>query len=121
MRALWSGRYKSVTPRDFKQMVDRYIPVMQGHAQQDAQEFLAFLMNALHDDLNRVRTRERVEDPDSSGGMEEDKMAALVWANHLKRNNSVIVDFFQVRGEGGGEGREGGRQDVSKHWFSLID
>lgn len=95
MRALWSGRYKSVTPRDFKHMVDRYIPNMQGHAQQDAQEFLAFLMNALHDDLNRVCTHVHIDEPDSAS-MDEGKMARQVWTNHVKRNNSVIVDFFQV-------------------------
>ena len=95
MRALWSGRYKSVTPRDFKSMVDQYIPDMQGYAQQDAQEFLAFLMNALHEDLNRVKQRVSIQEP--GRGMEEGKMARLVWENHLKRNNSVIVDFFQVR------------------------
>ena len=95
MRVLWSGRYKSVTPRDFKNMVDCYIPNMQGHAQQDAQEFLAFLMNELHEDLNRVHNRAYIPEPDSSR-MEDRQLANLAWSNHLKRNNSVIVEFFQV-------------------------
>ena len=28
----------------------------------------------------------------------DDVVAALAWENHLKRNRSVIVDLFQVRG-----------------------
>ena len=96
MRALWSGRFKSVTPRDFKAMVDHYIPSMQGHAQQDAQEFLAFLMNGLHEDLNRVRTRIHIP-PDAEGSnMDQRSLANLAWANHVKRNNSIIVQYFQV-------------------------
>jgi ubiquitin C-terminal hydrolase len=95
MRSLWLGRYKSVTPRDFKNMVDQYIPVMQGHAQQDAQEFLAFLMNGLHEDLNRVQTRAQIADLDSNK-LDERTLAHLTWENHLKRNKSVIVEFFQV-------------------------
>lgn len=96
MKALWSGRYRSITPRDFKHMVDASIPDMQGHAQQDANEFLAFLMNELHEDLNRIRDRVYVPEPDNSK-LEERQMAALAWNNHVKRNNSVIVDYFQVR------------------------
>lgn len=95
MRSLWSGRYKSVTPRDFKNMVDQYIPTMQGHAQQDAQEFLAFLMNGLHEDLNRVHTRTQIAEVDGAS-LDEHTHARLAWGNHLKRNSSVIVDYFQV-------------------------
>ena len=94
MRNMWSGRYKSVTPRDFKAMVDRFIPHMQGHSQQDAQEFLAFLMNELHEDLNRVTNCEYISEPDSNE-MDDRKLASIAWKNHLKRNSSVIVEHFQ--------------------------
>ena len=77
MRALWSGRYKSVTPRDFKSMVDQYIPDMQGYAQQDAQEFLAFLMNALHEDLNRVKQRVSIQEPGRRDGGGQDGQAGV--------------------------------------------
>ncbi len=100
VKAMWSGSYKSVTPRDFKAMVDQYIPSMQGNAQQDAQEFLAFLMNELHEDLNRVSERVYIPEEAHPKGMGERERAVLSWENHLKRNNSVIVDNFQVSREG---------------------
>ena len=93
-RALWGGNYKSVTPRDFKSMVDVCIPSMKGYDQQDAQEFLAFLMNELHEDLNRVE--ERVYIPEQEGQGTDREQASLAWTNHIKRNNSIIVDNFQV-------------------------
>ena len=92
-RTLWCGKFKSITPKDFKAMVDVCIPAMKGHAQQDAQEFLAFLMNELHEDLNRVKERVYMEEPEGGSDREQ---ARLTWDLHVKRNNSIIVDHFQV-------------------------
>lgn len=75
-------------------MVDVCIPSMQGYDQQDAQEFLAFLMNELHEDLNRVEERVYIPEQESQGT--EREQASLAWTNHIKRNSSVIVDYFQV-------------------------
>jgi len=54
MKVMWSGQYRSVSPRDFKHTICKFAPQFAGNAQQDAQELLAFLMDGLHEDLNRV-------------------------------------------------------------------
>lgn len=56
MKALWSGQYKCITPRDFKITIGKINDQFSGYEQQDSQELLLFLMDGLHEDLNRVGT-----------------------------------------------------------------
>ena len=59
------------------------------------QELLAFLLDGLHEDLNRVRHKPYIEERDA-GGRPDNVVAAEAWANYRQRNDSVIVDHFQV-------------------------
>ncbi|UJR27426.1 hypothetical protein I4U23_008715 [Adineta vaga] len=61
--------------------------------QHDSQEFLSFLIDGLHEDLNRVYHKPYVELKDSDDRPDED-VAYEHWANHLARNTSIIVDLF---------------------------
>lgn len=71
--------------------------------QEDAQEFLSYLLDTIHEDLNRVpkgegiNLREKLEPVKdvhtSTTDMEE--TAKISWKNHLVNNKSVIVDIFQ--------------------------
>ena len=56
VKSLWSGQYKHIAPREFKSTIGRFAQQFSGTSQQDSQEFLAFLMDGLHEDLNRVCT-----------------------------------------------------------------
>lgn len=60
-----------------------------------SQELLAFLLDGLHEDLNRVKSKPYIEAKDAEGRPDEE-VADEYWANHLARNNSVIVDVCQV-------------------------
>jgi ubiquitin C-terminal hydrolase len=57
---VWSGDYSAVAPRNLKRCIGKYAPQFNGFSQHDAQEFLAFLLDGLHEDLNRVRRCQRV-------------------------------------------------------------
>ena len=57
IKALWSGQYRHIAPREFKTTIGRFAQQFSGTSQQDSQEFLAFLMDGLHEDLNKVRAR----------------------------------------------------------------
>lgn len=50
---LWSAKSCVVSPRDLKRTIDQFAPQFAGYEQHDAQEFMDFLLEALHDDLNR--------------------------------------------------------------------
>lgn len=45
----------------------RFAPQFSGYQQQDSQELLAFLLDGLHEDLNRVKKKPYLELKDASG------------------------------------------------------
>ncbi|XP_074481651.1 ubiquitin carboxyl-terminal hydrolase 15 isoform X4 [Sebastes fasciatus] len=93
IKQLWSGKYSYVTPRPFKTQVGRFAPQFSGYQQQDSHELLAFLLDGLHEDLNRIRKKPYIQLKDANG--RPDKLVAEeAWENHVKRNDSIIVDIF---------------------------
>ncbi|CDQ96028.1 unnamed protein product [Oncorhynchus mykiss] len=64
---LWSGTQKNVAPLKLRWTIAKYAPRFNGFQQQDSQELLAFLLDGLHEDLNRVHEKPYVELNDSNG------------------------------------------------------
>ena len=99
MSRLWDtdDAPKSYVPRDFKMQLQRFAPQFQGYQQHDSQELVAFLLDGLHEDLNRVIKKPYVEKPDWTGKNDYDLalLAKDSWEGYMKRNDSVIVDLFQ--------------------------
>uniref|UniRef100_A0A8C9VFV7 Ubiquitin carboxyl-terminal hydrolase n=1 Tax=Scleropages formosus TaxID=113540 RepID=A0A8C9VFV7_SCLFO len=93
IKQLWSGKYSYVTPRPFKTQVGRFAPQFSGYQQQDSHELLAFLLDGLHEDLNRIRKKPYIPLKDAEGRPDE-IVAQEAWENHIKRNDSIIVDIF---------------------------
>ncbi|GAB5370425.1 hypothetical protein AAMO2058_001491900, partial [Amorphochlora amoebiformis] len=96
---LWGGEVgerrvgRSLSPRCFKNVIARFSPMFVGYEQHDAQELLAFLLDGLHEGLNRVYDKPYVNIPDSKG--RPDSMVAKEhWDVYLKRNRSIIVDLM---------------------------
>ena len=95
---LWAGgASSSYSPRDFKLALQRFAPQFSGYQQHDSQELVAFLLDGLHEDLNRVLRKPYVEKPDWEGGGDKElvRLAKSSWEGYMKRNDSVIVDLFQ--------------------------
>lgn len=113
---IWSGNNSYVIPRQFKLAISKFAPQFTGYQQQDSQvclklrsilinqsvlsllysylkELLAFLLDGLHEDLNRVLKKPYVE-LGSHVGKTDDVFAEESWNDHMKRNDSVIVDIF---------------------------
>lgn len=87
----------SYSPREFKQQLQHFAPQFSGYQQHDSQELVAFLLDGLHEDLNRVLKKPYVEKPDWEGGGDKElvELAQKSWDGYMKRNDSVIVDLFQ--------------------------
>eukprot|EP00063_Salmo_salar_P044271 XP_014019106.1 PREDICTED: ubiquitin carboxyl-terminal hydrolase 32-like isoform X1 [Salmo salar] len=90
---LWSGTQKNVAPLKLRWTIAKYAPRFNGFQQQDSQELLAFLLDGLHEDLNRVHEKPYVELKDSNGRPDWE-VALEAWENHLRRNRSIVVDLF---------------------------
>lgn len=99
LRKIWvpTSSATSYSPRDFKAVLARFAPQFSGYQQHDSQELVAFLLDGLHEDLNRIHKKPYVEKPDWEGGGDKElvSLARESWEGYLKRNDSVIVDLFQ--------------------------
>ncbi len=54
LRRMWTGEYSCIAPRTLKKCVGKFAPQFNGYSQHDTQELLAFLLDGLHEDLNKV-------------------------------------------------------------------
>ncbi|XP_061621358.1 ubiquitin carboxyl-terminal hydrolase 11 isoform X2 [Phyllopteryx taeniolatus] len=119
IKQMWSGHHYSVVPRVFKVLprraagrvrpavlpdaccfcacvqtkVGHFASQFLGYQQHDSQELLSFLLDGLHEDLNRVKNKEYIELRDAEGRPDQE-VAEEAWRNHRRRNDSVIVDTF---------------------------
>uniref|UniRef100_A0A673XRB0 Ubiquitin carboxyl-terminal hydrolase 2 n=1 Tax=Salmo trutta TaxID=8032 RepID=A0A673XRB0_SALTR len=93
-QTLWTSvSSEAISPSDFKTQIQRYAPKFVGYNQQDAQEFLRFLLDGLHNEVNRVTVRPRLpaEDIDHLSDNEKGKK---MWNKYLEREDSKVVDLF---------------------------
>lgn len=86
-------------PGQFKSALAMSQPMFSGYGQQDSQEFLSFLVDALHEDLNRIQKKPYRENPDSDDNTVHDPEAIkalgeIYRENHQARNDSVAMDLF---------------------------
>lgn len=95
VKELWSGQHSAVAPREFKTRLEDFAPQFSGYQQHDSQELLAFLLDGLHEDLNRVK-KKLYAAPREGDDIPDEVMAKEAWEIHKNRNDSVIVDWFQA-------------------------
>ncbi|KAK7337337.1 hypothetical protein VNO77_17904 [Canavalia gladiata] len=94
LRKLWVPGARPVAPKTFKMKLANFAPQFSGYSQHDSQELLAFLLDGLHEDLNRVKRKPYHEVKDADGRPDEE-VAEEYWRNHLARNDSIVVDLCQ--------------------------
>lgn len=94
VKSLWLDNKRTIDPTIFKSSLDKFAPQFRGNDQHDSQELLSFLLDGIHEDLNRVKDRPYIEDKDCDGTNDEGD-SIIAWESYLKRNRSVVVDLFQ--------------------------
>ncbi|XP_042330625.1 ubiquitin carboxyl-terminal hydrolase 2 isoform X2 [Sceloporus undulatus] len=94
IQALWtSSPNESVSPSEFKTQIQRYAPRFVGYNQQDAQEFLRFLLDGLHSEVNRVLVRPKGSS-DNLDHLPDEEKGRQMWMKYLAREDSRIGDLF---------------------------
>jgi ubiquitin C-terminal hydrolase len=99
-KAVGAGGGWAVTPGVFKREVGMWAPRFTGLSQQDCHEFLRFLLDGLHEDLNRcaphahgLATPLRAI-PDDTSALTDEALAGYQWDNFTQRASSLLTDLF---------------------------
>ncbi|CAD8065888.1 unnamed protein product [Paramecium primaurelia] len=93
LKKLWYGEKSVVTPTNYKKAVGQFQPMFKGYHQHDSSELITFVLDGIHEDLNRVKKKPYVETKDSDGRTDF-VVAKESWINHLARNQSIVVDLM---------------------------
>ncbi|XP_029106763.1 ubiquitin carboxyl-terminal hydrolase 2-like isoform X1 [Scleropages formosus] len=94
IQTLWtSSSSEAVSPSEFKTQIQKYAPRFVGYNQQDAQEFLRFLLDGLHNEVNRITVRPRAHAEDWDH-LADDEKGKKMWNKYLEREDSRVVDLF---------------------------
>mmetsp|Transcript_35393 Transcript_35393/g.57340 ORF Transcript_35393/g.57340 Transcript_35393/m.57340 type:complete len:645 (+) Transcript_35393:221-2155(+) len=84
----------TVRPQALKSVIARLAPQFGGYRQHDCHELLRFLLDGLHEELNRVKKTppyEQIEDKETDT---DEVKSRRWWKNYADRNDSVLVDTF---------------------------
>jgi ubiquitin carboxyl-terminal hydrolase 4/11/15 len=93
LQDMWLGKEPKTAPYDLKRVLGKRVARFSGYGQQDACELLNYLLDLIHEDLNRVKKKPYVEMPESDGRPDEE-LSNLFWGGFLARNQSIIVDLM---------------------------
>eukprot|EP00118_Oscarella_pearsei_P004593 m.19931 g.19931 ORF g.19931 m.19931 type:complete len:928 (+) comp27927_c0_seq2:43-2826(+) len=95
LRKMWGAEFKkeSVSPKSLLKVFKAHVDHFADYSQQDAQEFMSFLLDGLHEDLNRVKEKPRTS-PIEAKGRPDFEVAEEAWKTHGLRNDSFISDLF---------------------------
>mmetsp|Transcript_284 Transcript_284/g.517 ORF Transcript_284/g.517 Transcript_284/m.517 type:complete len:893 (+) Transcript_284:68-2746(+) len=104
---MYNRSYTHISPRALKFIIGKHKMEFQGDDQHDAMEFASFIINGIHEDLNRAHLaklnndqmkqyREQNKERDDSNDHELpiEKQAEISWNAYLSKNQSVINDHF---------------------------
>ena len=83
---------------NLKQLVGKFKEVFNNREQQDANEYLNFVLEALHEELNLKSRKRYIEDKDDNYKYNtEEELGNIAWANNLRRNVSFIDSIFMFQ------------------------
>ena len=75
----------AVYPRNFKNSLGKHAEQFMGYDQHDSQELATYLLDALHEDTNRVTKKPYVEKPEQGENESDAAAADTAWKSHLRR------------------------------------
>ena len=94
IKHLWYGLADSFSPNDFKEIIGNIRKIFKDFQQQDSQEFLSFLLDGLHEDLNKVLKKPYIAQKDNLIFQNPNDEFNYYRKIFFARNQSIIIDLF---------------------------
>lgn len=94
IRKLWSGEYEYYAPKKLRSVITSQSSHFGDNEQHDAHEFMSYLLDGLHEDLNRIRDKPQTSSVESDDRPDVE-VAEEAWRVYKMRNDSYFVDLFQ--------------------------
>ena len=94
IKHLWYGLADSFSPNDFKEIIGNIRKIFKDFQQQDSQEFLSFLLDGLHEDLNKVLKKPYIAQKDNLIFQNPNDEFNYYRKIFYARNQSIIIDLF---------------------------
>ena len=91
---LWYGNNECISPIQFKLAFGKIYNAFNDFRQQDSQEFISYLLDALHEDLNKVLKKPYIETKDLTPNLSEEEQFKIQKDLYLCRNQSFIADLI---------------------------
>jgi ubiquitin C-terminal hydrolase len=83
-----------VYPRNFKYTLGKHAAQFMGYDQHDSQELATYLLDALHEDCNRITEKPYIEKPEQTEQESDPEASAKAWDLHLQREDSHVLEYF---------------------------
>ena len=84
--------------QNLKTLVGKLKDTFNNRDQQDANEYLNFVLEALHEELNLKSSKKYIMDKDDNYKYNnEEQLGEIAWANNLRRNVSFIDSIFMFQ------------------------
>jgi ubiquitin C-terminal hydrolase len=98
---MWIENKKVVSPQDVKYSICDLTNIFNNNNQHDSSEFLMFLLNFLHDEINKDKSKGSTSfyEPPKKENESDISASQRFWNLFKKKNNSIITDLFygQIR------------------------
>jgi ubiquitin C-terminal hydrolase len=98
---MWIENKKVVSPQDVKYSICDLTNIFNNNNQHDSSEFLMFLFNFLHDEINKDKSKGSTSfyEPPKKENESDISASQRFWNLFKKKNNSIITDLFygQIR------------------------
>ena len=95
LRLMWGNGASVVSPRNFKHVLGQFAPQFAGYGQQDSQEFCNYVLDKLHEDVNRILKKPYVENFEPKGHETDRYIFGEVRRRHRLRNDSRLAELFE--------------------------
>lgn len=90
---MWQGTDAKTAPHDLKRTLGSKISRFSGYGQQDSAELVNYVLDLLHEDLNRITKKPYIELQDKPNRPDHE-IAGEYWDGFQARNRSIIVDLM---------------------------